>query len=326
MFNRAETILEAYPYEFTDVRKGRGAYICTTDKGEKLLLQEFSGSQARIENLNKFLIYLKDAGWKAEQIIPTNEEQLLYHGVEDTDFYLRSWFEGRECDTRNQEEIFQALGRLARFHLLADNYDGKLPETLWQEDLQSRYIRYTKELHKVYHFVRTRKRKNDFETAFLREYGHYLEQAEAVLQQLGQLPEKTSGCCGICHGDFHHHNVLFNKKEIVFIHYEHFCMDYYVSDLANIFRKLMEKHNWKYHFGMEMLNAYEKVRPLSHVERWQLYLRMAYPEKFRKVADHYANSKKNWANHRDNEKLQKITAQEEQRVEFLSEFYAWVKE
>ena len=103
-------------------------------------------------------------------------------------------------------------------------------------------------------------------------------------------------------------------------------MDYYVSDLANIFRKLMEKHNWKYHFGMEMLNAYEKVRPLSSVERWQLYLRMAYPEKFRKVADHYANSKKNWANHRDSEKLQKISSQEKERVEFLCKFHNWVKD
>ena len=326
MYNRTETILEAYPYEFTDIRKGRGAYLCTAKQGGRMILKQFSGSQSRIENLNQLLIYLKESGWKAEQILQTKEEQLLYHGVEDTDFYLRSWFDGRECDTKNRDEILQAVQKLAKFHLLVSNYSGPLPDTLRQEDLKGRYARYTKELHKVYHYIRTRKRKNDFETAFLQEYAHYLGQAETALQQLEQIPPADGRQLGVCHGDFHHHNILFLKREIVFINYEHFCIDLYVSDLANFFRKLMEKHNWQYRLGMDMLEAYESVRPLDGTERWQLYLRMAYPEKFRKVADHYANSKKNWANHRDCEKLQKISAQEKERVDFLCKFYDWIKD
>ena len=68
---------------------------------------------------------------------------------------------------------------------------------------------------------------------------------------------------------------------------------------------------------MDMVSAYDKVRRLNRWEKQQLSVRMAYPEKFWKVANHYFNSRKSWANSRDSEKLAKICAQEKERTEFL---------
>ncbi len=79
----------------------------------------------------------------------------------------------------------------------------------------------------------------------------------------------------------------------------------------------MEKHNWNTGLGMDMVSAYDKVRRLNRWEKQQLSVRMAYPEKFWKVANHYFNSRKSWANSRDSEKLAKICAQEKERTEFL---------
>ena len=321
MYNRIETILEAYPYEFAEIRKGRGAHLCTDTQGRRMIVKEFPGTLGKAEALDRFLNYLQGRGWDAEQVLATKEGQLLAYGVEDTRFYMRSWVDGRECDTRSREEICQALRQLARLHLVTAGYGESLPDTFYREELKTRYQRYTKELRKVYRYIQGRKRKNEFEAAFLLEYRHYLDQAQEVQRSLEELGEADcAGCIGICHGDFHHHNVLVTGKGMRIVNYDHFCVDAYVSDLVNFFRKIMEKQNWKQSIGTQMLSAYEEVRPLSSWERRQFYLRMAYPEKFRKVANHYANTKKSWANHRDLEKLQKLVAQERERMDFLKSF------
>ena len=55
MYNRTEIILEAYPYEFTDIQKGRGVYICLCKDGSRKILKEFSGSISKAELLDRFL-------------------------------------------------------------------------------------------------------------------------------------------------------------------------------------------------------------------------------------------------------------------------------
>ena len=77
MYNRTEIILEAYPYEFTDVVKGRGAYFCHCQDGSKKILKEFSGSASKAELLDRFLKYLKERGCAAEQIVYTKEGQAM---------------------------------------------------------------------------------------------------------------------------------------------------------------------------------------------------------------------------------------------------------
>ena len=44
LYNRENQILEQYPFEVKQTVKGRGALICDTDKGLKIL-KEYRGSQ-----------------------------------------------------------------------------------------------------------------------------------------------------------------------------------------------------------------------------------------------------------------------------------------
>ena len=69
--------------------------------------------------------------------------------------------------------------------------------------------------------------------------------------------------------------------------------------------------------GMDMLKAYNNVRKLTRQEMNQLYIRLAYPEKFWKIANHYFNTSKAWVCGRNLEKLEKIIAQNEARENFL---------
>lgn len=328
MYNRTEIILDAYPYEFTDIQKGRGSYFCMCEDGSKKILREFSGSVSKAELLDRFLWYLKEQGSVVEQIVYTKEGQALFTDVDDTRYYMRTWLDGRECDTRNREDVLCAVRRLAQFHLDAAGFMEEMPQTMCRtpDFLLQEYERHTRELQKVRNYIKAKKKKNEFEAHFLNECGYYMEQAKDAVNRLQDQEEEAGECFfGVCHGDFNQHNLLFTAQGPVIVNFEHFCKDAYMSDFAHFFRKIMEKHNWNTGLGMDLIDAYDKVRKLGRWELKQISLRMAYPEKFWKVANHYYNSKKSWANNRDGEKLEKICAQERERSEFLKILHYFVQ-
>lgn len=66
-----------------------------------------------------------------------------------------------------------------------------------------------------------------------------------------------------------------------------------------------------------MLREYSRVRPLSEEEREDFRVRLSYPEKFWKLADHYYGSRKSWIPEKNVEKLKSLIRQQDQRVSFL---------
>jgi hypothetical protein len=70
-----------------------------------------------------------------------------------------------------------------------------------------------------------------------------------------------------------------------------------------------------------MLETYRRILPGTPEARTQMYLRLAYPEKFWKIVNHYNNNKKAWASKRDVEKLRHLLAVEQKRQEFLGLLY-----
>ena len=68
---------------------------------------------------------------------------------------------------------------------------------------------------------------------------------------------------------------------------------------------------------MEMLHAYQQVRPLGDAEFEDFCIRLAYPEKFWKLANHYFNSRKAWIPEKSLQKLEMLDMQEKKRREFV---------
>ena len=105
------------------------------------------------------------------------------------------------------------------------------------------------------------------------------------------------------------------------INFEKFVPDDPVRDLYLLMRKLLEKSNWSVVLGRELLSAYEELKPLSALSKIDLYYRLAYPEKFWKVANFYYNSGKAWIPGRNLEKLERVVEQEENRQILLDTLF-----
>ncbi|MFP3155906.1 CotS family spore coat protein [Lachnospiraceae bacterium ZAX-1] len=327
MYNRVNQILEQYPFAVKQTYKGRGALICDTDMGLKIV-KEYKGSKERADFLDKTLQFVRENGQeRIDCIVKTKEGLTLAKDTDAVVYMVRDWYEGHECDTKNRDDVLKSINKLAKLHNILRHFEEEIPEFLQikPDTLLLEYERHSRELKKVRNYICAKKKKTDFEIEFAKNYHTFYEQAEGVatLQKkaLNQMQNNQNGgrhLYGICHGDFNQHNILFSKGGIAILNFEKALYDVLVSDLSNFIRKILEKHNWNLGLGMDMLNTYSNVRPLEEEEIRQLYIRLAYPEKFWKISNHYYNSSKAWVCGRNLEKLSKVVQQNESRGQFLN--------
>lgn len=320
--DRALAVLEKYDIEVLRSWKGRSAILCETKTGIKIL-KEYKGGQERLLTQKKLLEKIKEKGFgNVEDIIPTIEGELLVKDEEMNSYYLKEYSLGKECNIKEPRDIGTVTGQMALLHIAME-----LPELIKEKNLQpyslpKEYEKYNRELRKVKKYLKTKRQKNHFEYFLYKNYDFFLEQAEKVLEEVNHFSQEfaeekllSKGC--FCHGDFQHHNALTCDEGVYIINFEKFVVDNSMRDFSLFFRKVMEKNNWKEEVGQMMLQSYQKQKPLSMEDKLQLYYRLNYPEKFRKIVNFYYGSSKVWIPDKNMEKLDKILKQEEEKTRFL---------
>ena len=117
MNERGTGVLEQYGLEVYRTGRTRGAVLCETGCGLKLL-KEWTGSERRIRLEYALLRALyEEAGLQTDCCIKNLKGELVSTDEDQAGYVVRDWYEGRECSAREPEEILKAAGLLARLHL-----------------------------------------------------------------------------------------------------------------------------------------------------------------------------------------------------------------
>ena len=324
LYYQPEAMLEQYDIEIKQITKGRGAFVCETQDGMRLL-SPFRGSEERAAFVRTILQQLQQNGYPVEQVYLTKEETCIVTDESGIRFWLKDLVEGSECQTSRERELLSGSAALAGFHRTAAVCTGEIPAFMKnaKNEPQKLYERHYRELIQVKNYVLSRRTRNEFERSFWEQYPHYIAQAKAAVQLLKQRKDGEN-VHGFCHGECNQHNLLCTRQGVRLVNFENMSYGEPVVDLANFLRKIMEKNNWNIPLGRRMLDAYEKVRPLERKERDLLYELLLFPEKFWKVTNHYSNSHKAWVSGRDIEKLKRLIAMETQREHFLENLFSFL--
>lgn len=328
-------VLEKYNVEIKGTRKIRGAFFCDTNEGT-MLLKETKISQRRALFLYHVLNLLEQRGdVRPDTPVFTSDGELLVTSREGNTYMLKKWYQGRECDVRQECEVIQAARQLGILHRELDEIllsgcgleEGGAAEALLRGKSPVKTIlRRNRELKKVRAFIRKRVTKNEFEYLFLDSFDKMYGLAEKVLQRMSD-----SGCERLftdsinreklIHGDYNYHNIFMIKDGIAVTDFERMGIDIQIKDLYYFVRKVMEKYHWQLKSGQNLIRAYEEVRPMTPYEREYLGLSLAYPEKFWKTAGNYYRSNKAWMPEKCVEKLELAVRQCEEKYEFLEEVF-----
>lgn len=319
-------VLEQYPIQVDNVRKVRGAILCETDRG-LMLLKQAALSKPRILVMNEIHKAMKNQEHlKCDELIPNKEGEFLTVSEDGVSYYLKAWYQGRECDVRKHSEILESAKLLAKVHRLMEF--PRCREGFREPDLVDEYRRHNRELKKVWNFIRKKTIKGEFESRFLECFEAMYCVAARVEQRLEdsayrQLMEQSREKGSFVHGEYNYHNILITPDGMTVVNFEHVGRDIQPSDLYYFLRKVMEKHQWNEKLGAEILRAYCAVNPLREEEKEYIALRLSYPEKFWKCANTYYNSNKAWISSKSVEKLRLSIEQNEVKKAFLEQIFSF---
>lgn len=326
MNEKGLSLLEQYELKIFRTLKGRGCTLCETDKGLKLL-KERKGYQQRVEFQNEVLNLLKDSSdFKIDGFIKTTQNELIAKDKDEVCYVLKDWYDGRECDVRNEQEILLAVRQMATMHKVLFLCNQELIQKNHKEDLGEEFEKHNKELKKVRSFIREKNNKNDYEICFINHFALFWKEGMEALEKLRHssyesLRQQAILEGRICHGDYNHHNLLITKEGMAVVNFDQCYIGIQIGDLYHFMRKIMEKHNWNMTLGSRMIHTYQEINPINEEEYENLYLRFLYPEKFWKLANHYYNSNKAWTPVKNIEKLELLVEQNKAKHQFLENIF-----
>lgn len=194
--------------------------------------------------------------------------------------------------------------------------------------VETLFNRHNQEIKKIRKFICTVKRKNAFETTFLKVYRQFYDKGTESSRLIKNISfgEGNPGIpgpyqhYGICHGTFNQHNVILGEERDALVHFERFFRGNQLQDLYQFARKAMEKNSFDFSMLEMMFQSYMNFIPLTKEDFKYIYILFSYPEKFWKIANSYYNTNKAFLSPKYVEKLETVIAQETEKERMLDEF------
>lgn len=317
-------VLEQYELELVSARRGRGAWICETNQGLKLV-REYKGTVKRLEFEEYVLAFVQEKGYPLVDRYVRNKEGYLVSPAEDgTRYIVKDWFSDRECNLKDSGEVLRAVGQIAGLHKILReipfeeewNMGSILAEPAGQE-----MERHNREMRRAKNFIRGKQKKTEFELSVIGSFSHFYSQAQEACKGMGQIGNEGENEQFLSHGDVNQHHVLITPQGIAMIEFNKLHFGLQIEDLYHFMRKAMEKHDWNITLGLSILDVYDRVLPMTEKDRKRLYYLLLYPEKYWKQINFYYNTNKAWIPAKNVEKLKNLEEQEENKGKFLSRIY-----
>ena len=359
MYDRDTAMLEKYDLSVKNIRKVRGGWLCVAQEGLFLWKESRSGEERlnledaicrKTEEMGISRIWGCAGGsnrLRMDRFVRNREGQLLTEDERGRKFVLKQWTEGRECDVKNTEDLYEGARAAACMHQMlrtvkVDSLTGETgsEQDVWrraeteqaavepqanplslaiQESYEDLWNRRKREISRVQSYVRKRRNKNAFEQMIMKETPYFSRQAQEALELLNGLPQNMERY--ICHGDFHYHNLVFGKQETWICQSSRFHLGYQITDFYLFLRKCMEKQGWNWQLAEDLLNLYRRICPVTRNDLQLLYCLFLFPEKYWKQMNFYVQSNKAWMPEKNVVKLRNLIQQEEHRQEFLEKLY-----
>ena len=313
-----------YGFHVDVLRRGRGSWIMETDRG-LLLLKEYRGSIQRLEFEETVLESVKDMETlKADQYVRNAEGELLTSAEDGTRYVVKEWYADRECDLKEERDVLSAARALALLHHKFRSVEKKETwnmRSMISPPLFEAMRRHNRELKKARTFIRGKQKKNEFELCIIGNFEAFAEQAseaERGMEELYQENEKAiMEGYAVCHGEPDYHHILMGKGYTAVTGFNQMHLGVQMEDLYYFMRKIMEKHDWNETLGYRIMETYERVLPVSRLERKLLYYQFLYPEKYWKQINFYYNANKAWVPAKSTEKIKKLELQQKARERFI---------
>lgn len=327
MNEKSLEVLKQYDFRLNHVVRGRGGMILHTDCGTKLFLECVKSDSYYCRENRITELIAKNGFTYIDTYIQNVNGEIITTDEDGRKYYVKKWFDARECSVRDLDDICMAVRALAKLHIVMGKAAQELineqyTDTEEETQLRQVYLKHMKELKLTGNYLKNKKRKSEFEQLAYKNIGSFFSEAERAVSILNgtQFQErlvyaKKTG--EICHGSYNYHNIMFDNGSTAVTNFDKYKNECQISDLYQFMRKILEKYDWDIQTAYKMLEEYDRVKTISDTERSMIAALFAFPEKFWKIMNYYFNSNKAWIPPKTKEKLEKAVGQNEKRKKFL---------
>ena len=323
MNEKGTAVLEKYDFKVIRTSRVRGAMLCDTSKGLKVL-KEYRGTLGRLTFEEELLRKIMDKDIiNVDMINPNRDGELLSIDGDGTKYIVKNWYAGRNPDVRAISDIEESAALLARLHNVMNDVSLNhcVQNRFIDISLQEEYEKHMKEIKRTRNFIKSKRRKMEFELKVLDCYSQFYNDAVDATHRLKEssydkLLLQAQEQNKICHGSYNYHNICMNNDRLAVINFDKAKVDVQIRDLYDFLRKIMEKNCWDIKIGDRILESYSKIKPISREEMQVLNIMICYPEKFWKIINYYFNTNKAWISEKNMEKLQNICCQRHLKDKF----------
>lgn len=156
-------VLSQYELEILDVKRGRGAWLCETNQGLKLL-REYKGTLKRLEFEDQVFSQMKEScRLKVDRYVRNKDGELLSSAEDGTRWIVKDWYADRECNLKDSKEVLCAIEQIASLHKVLRRIDFKeewnLGSILVQQPAEE-MERHNRELVRARTFIRNKRKKS----------------------------------------------------------------------------------------------------------------------------------------------------------------------
>lgn len=279
--------------KFKDTDKQRAVYKVETGNENFCLKKVYY-------NANDLLFVYSAIEWlyrnniHVPRILPTLDHGRFvnYNGML---FILTPWIEGAKCSYDNLEHVRSSSINLAKIHFCSHSFTP-ISGSAKREGFDQIYTSLLKHFEQLLQCSNNAFKYGDkYSKAFLHYFEDNLILAQTAIQISSSIQNKNLAK-SICHLDYVNKNIIFDEnKEIWIIDFDKCKKDYCAHDISYFLRRLLkrDKTKWNLEIGIECLELYDKIRPLSFDEYKYIIAYLAFPQKYWKISrDYYNNIKK----------------------------------
>lgn len=330
MNDKDNGILSRYGFNVIKTGRCKGATLLDTNQGY-FLLKEFGGTVKHLEFEENLLNRISEfEEICVDRIVRDEDGNLINEDENGKKYVMRRWYNASDCDSKNEKQIMIATGALARLHNIMNkisygniylNEHFNLNQIGMQ--IESEFEKHNKELKRARNYIRSKRKKNEFELMVLADFDRFFEDGLFVCEMAGkmdagQFVREAVESGRLVHGSYNYHNIMISEENCIITNFERTKCGVQIRDLYDFMRKVMEKHSWDIAIGKRIIEEYNKIRPVSEQELKYLTLKLRYPEKYWKILNHYYNNNKAWVPDKDLSKLKQVVAQYNLRLDFVN--------
>lgn len=277
-----QAVEAAYGVSVTALVPVRSAYKVVSPRGVFCLREMDQKALPKVAFLRDVTEYLWERGFdRVPRFIPTRAGEPTWV-LGQRRYSLTDWLPGKECWLENRGNLEAAAAALAALHRASEGFALR-PEHApavrlgtWAEEFAAGE-RFLAGSRLRASFPRRPSPLDRWLLDNCEWLSGRLAEARARLLAVA-VPPGDWGPGVFCHSSLYYQNILIDRGGTVyFVDLDKAVWDHRTRDLAHFLDRYLHRVGWRTGAAFAALGAYERVWPLSPLDRELLYLRLVYP-------------------------------------------------